>query len=320
MTISIITICYNPGSVIRSAVESVLGQSYSNVEYIIVDGGSTDGTVELLAEIKEHQTSSMTIVSEPDNGLYDALNKGVRLATGDVIGFVHADDFLAHPDVLQHVADRMEESSAEAVYGDLQYVAERLESKVEKSKVGESDNEVSTPSEPSVSSVVNHEVSSKDHSKFSIQNSPFNRSFAIVRHWQSGQYSRKKLRWGWMPPHPTLYLKRDVYDRAILDNGEFFDTSFSCAADYDFMMRVLSTLDVRPVYLPEVMVKMRVGGVSNRSLKHILRKSAEDWRAIRRNKIGHVHTLAWKNLSKVIQFFPGKKIEVRRQESGVRKC
>jgi len=264
MKFSIVTICYNPGGVLRSAIESVLAQSYEDVEYLIVDGGSTDGTVEWVSELAKSEPR-MKVVSEPDRGLYDALNKGVRLATGEVIGFVHADDFLAHDDVLKHVVEKLETTGAEALYGDLQYVAERQE---------ESD------------------------SKLKTQNS----TFKTIRHWKSGKYARKSLRWGWMPPHPTLYLKREVYERARLDSGEYFDTLFTCSADYDFMMRVLSSLEVAPVYLPEVMVKMRVGGVSNRSLKHILQKSKEDWRVIRRNRIGHIHTLAWKNLSKVGQF------------------
>ncbi|MDB4408947.1 glycosyltransferase [Akkermansiaceae bacterium] len=279
MKISIITICFNPGPVVRSAVESVLSQSHDKVEYIIVDGGSSDGTVEWLETVKQ-QSPQIKVVSEPDQGLYDALNKGVRLATGDVTGFVHADDFLAHPDVLKRVAEKFENSGVEAVYGDLQYVAEKSGSlEVEKSGSLKDGNGSHSPSAISYPS-------------------------SVIRHWRSGEYDRKKLKWGWMPPHPTLYLKRDVYERAILDNGEYFDTSFTCAADYDFMMRVLSTLNVKPVYLPEVMVKMRVGGVSNRSLKHILRKSTEDWQAIRRNKIGHIHTLVWKNLSKLGQFLP----------------
>ncbi|MDA7917305.1 glycosyltransferase [Akkermansiaceae bacterium] len=279
MKISIITICFNPGPVVRSAVESVLSQSHDEVEYIIVDGGSSDGTVEWLETVKQ-QSPQIKDVSEPDQGLYDALNKGVRLATGDVIGFVHADDFLAHADVLKRVAEKFENSGVEAVYGDLQYVAEKSGSReVEKSGSLKDGNGSHSPSAISYPS-------------------------SVIRHWRSGEYDRKKLKWGWMPPHPTLYLKRDVYERAILDNGEYFDTSFTCAADYDFMMRVLSTLNVKPVYLPEVMVKMRVGGVSNRSLKHILRKSTEDWQAIRQNKIGHIHTLVWKNLSKLGQFLP----------------
>ncbi|MCP5534615.1 MAG: glycosyltransferase [Akkermansiaceae bacterium] len=289
MKFSIITICYNPGEVVASAVESVLGQGYLDVEYIIVDGGSTDGSLDYLTKISR-EDARVTLVSEPDEGLYDALNKGVRLATGDVIGFVHADDFLAHADVIKHVAERFEDEATEAVYGDLQYVAQGSpsgDSGWRMADGGSSDSRVSSeadsPSERNESAIHHQSL--------------------VIRHWRSGEYSRGKLKWGWMPPHPTLYLKRSVYDRAVLPNGEYFDTSFTCAADYDFMMRVFSTLHVSPVYLSEVMVKMRVGGVSNRSLKHILRKSAEDWRAIRRNKIGHLHTLVWKNLCKVPQFF-----------------
>lgn len=280
MNISIITICYNPGEVIRCAVESVLSQSHADVEYIIVDGGSTDGTVEWLSRIQA-RASHIHFISERDNGLYDALNKGVRRATGDVIGFVHADDFLAHADVLKHVAEKFEDPDVEAVYGDLQYV-------VEKSGGPE----------------VLKSGSGKVGVSRSLEVGKSGSRFSVVRHWRSGEYSRNKLAWGWMPPHPTLYLKREVYARAAMGNGDYFDASFSCAADYDFMMRVLSQLNVSPVYLPEVMVRMRTGGVSNRSLKHILRKSLEDWQAIRRNRVGHLHTLAWKNLSKLVQFLP----------------
>jgi glycosyltransferase len=106
-----------------------------------------------------------------------------------------------------------------------------------------------------------------------------------------------------MPPHPSLYLKRDVYDQAALKNGEYFDTEFTCAADYDFILRVLSEYCVEPAYLKKVLVKMCVGGISNRSLGHIITKSKEDWRVIRRNGIGGLHTLLWKNVSKARQFF-----------------
>jgi len=311
MKFSIITICYNPGPVLRSAVESVLAQSYKEVEYIIVDGGSTDGTVDWLSDVVESEPS-MRMVSEPDKGLYDALNKGVRLATGDVIGFVHADDFLAHEDVLKHVAEAMTDDAgllADALYGDLQYVAERCRCAPIKNYELGIRNGASSAHDPAVDEAVRasnqnaenlaHPSSKKSESSPQAVSPP---SFAVIRHWESGEYDPKMLKWGWMPPHPTLYLKREVYERARLENSEYFDTSFSCSADYDFMMRVLSSLEVTPVYLPEVMVRMRVGGVSNRSLKHIIQKSKEDWRAIRRNEIGHLHTLAWKNLSKVGQF------------------
>lgn len=272
----------------------MLGQSHQDIEYLIVDGASTDGSLDYLSQVSE-QDDRVTLVSEPDKGLYDALNKGVRLTTGDVIGFVHADDFLAHADVLKHLAVRFEDESTEAVYGDLQYVAERLESgrkaklEIENSKAEEAGGADEADEADEAPPLQDCNTAAQPH-------------FSIIRHWESGAYDRAKLAWGWMPPHPTLYLRKAVYQRAQLASGEYFDTSYSCAADYDFMMRVLSQFNVTPDYLPEVTVKMRVGGVSNRSLKHMLRKSAEDWRAIRRNNIGHLHTLAWKNLSKVSQF------------------
>jgi len=268
------------------AVRSVLSQSHSDLEYIIIDGSSTDGTVDAIVKTIEtlemfngqgwvqssknlrsitSGSTAVHLLSEPDEGLYDALNKGIRMATGDLVGLVHADDFLIRSEVLKHVAETFESTGADAVYGDLQYVRE-----VGGPRAGGGSRKP---------------------------------KFATVRHWRSGAYSRRKLAWGWMPPHPALYLKRTVYGQAMLENGKYFNTSFSCAADYDFMMRVLAVHGVRPVYLPEVLVRMRVGGVSNRSVKHILRKWLEDWQVIRRNRIGHIHTLVWKNAGKGHQFF-----------------
>ncbi|WP_372846865.1 glycosyltransferase family 2 protein [Pontiella sp.] len=254
MKISIITATWNSEAGIADAQRSLAEQDFprDQIEWVVVDGASTDQTVE---RIRSGAFQPDTLISEPDNGIYDALNKGVRMATGDVVGFLHADDFLAGPGVLSRVSCALENSGAEAVYGDLDYVRER------------GDGE-----------------------------------FTVVRHWKSGIYYRRKLKWGWMPPHPTLYVKRDVYERVQMPNGDYFDTSYTCAADYDFMLRLLSGLDVEPAYLPAVLVKMRIGGISNRSLKHIVQKSREDWAVIRRNHVGHLHTLAWKNLGKLSQF------------------
>ncbi len=254
MKFSIITATYNSEASILDTVGSLREQTVprDDIEWILVDGKSTDRTMEL---VEQQDFQPDQCVSEKDNGIYDALNKGVRMATGDFVGFLHADDVLGAPDVLYRIGCALKNSGADAVYGDLQYV------------------------KPLSSG-----------------------GFGLVRHWTSGIYRHSKLKWGWMPPHPTFYLRREIYERAKLPNGEYFDTKYSCAADYDFMMRVLGKYNVEPAYLMMVLVKMRVGGISNRSLKHILTKSREDWDVIRRNRIGHIHTLVWKNLGKVMQF------------------
>jgi glycosyltransferase len=128
----------------------------------------------------------------------------------------------------------------------------------------------------------------------------------VIRYWKSGEYSPSRLKYGWMPPHPALYVRRHIYEKAKLPNGEYFDTSLSIAADYDFMTRILGRLGTSVVYLPKVLVKMRLGGKSNRSPASIIRKSHEDYLAIRRNEIGGVGTLLAKNFRKIPQFFTRK--------------
>ncbi len=254
MKFSIITATYDSEASVIDALRSIEQQDFprDDIEWILVDGASTDRTLEL---IQEQDFQPDKLVSEPDKGIYEALNKGVKMATGDFIGFLHADDVLAGPSVLNRISCALENSGADAVYGDLQYVRPLDDG-----------------------------------------------NFRVVRHWKSGIYYRRKLHWGWMPPHPTFYLKREIYDQTRLENGDYFDTSYTCSADYDFMMRVLRRYLIEPAYLQMVLVKMRIGGISNRSLRHIIKKSVEDWHAIRRNEVGHLHTLVCKNLSKLIQF------------------
>lgn len=245
MKFSIVTAVYNRVETITEAVHSLLGQTYQTVEHVIQDGGSTDGTLELL---KRLPYESILLRSERDGGIYDAINRGIKRASGDVVGLMHSDDFYASPTVLEKVAEAMRDSTIDGVYGDLQYVS------------------ASDPSQ-------------------------------VIRHWRSGQYTRSKIAWGWMPPHPTLYLRREVFDRWGL-----YDTSYRIAADYDAILRYLVKGNIRLGYIPEVLVKMRVGGESNRSLERILCKSREDLRAIRSNDVGGLCTLGMKNLSKIGQF------------------
>ncbi|MAB78061.1 MAG: glycosyl transferase [Planctomycetes bacterium] len=245
MKISIITAVYKREATIGQAIESVARQTYADVEHWIIDGASTDGTMEV---VRRHQNDGMRILSEPDKGIYDALNKGIQRATGDVIGVVHSDDFLAHNEVLAKVAAAFADPTIDAVYGDLDYIA------------------------------------SSDITR-------------VVRHWRSGDYDPRKLARGWMPPHPTLFLRRRVFDRFGL-----YDTSYGIAADYDAILRYFGRGRVKPAYLPEVLVKMRVGGESNRSLRKIILKTREDYRALRSNNIGGLGALIVKNLSKLSQF------------------
>ena len=248
MKITIITATWNCAATVADCLASVAVQSYAHREHVVIDGASTDGTV---AVLEAHRDRLAVLVSEPDRGIYDALNKGIARATGEVVGFLHADDIYAGPEVLAHVAAAFADPAVSAVYGDLQYVRQ--------------DN----PNQ-------------------------------VVRHWRSTPFSPRRLAWGWMPPHPTLYVRRDWYSRI---SG--FDTRYRIAADYDCILRLFSRPGFQAVYLPEVLVRMRLGGASNRSLANIVRKSREDLDALRRAGVGALGgwgALAWKNLSKLGQF------------------
>jgi glycosyltransferase involved in cell wall biosynthesis len=247
LKISVITASLNCIHTIPDAIESVVSQKYVDIEHVVIDGNSTDGTKEFITLSQKHLSK---FISEVDNGLYFALNKGVSVASGDVVGFLHADDIFHDDDVLTKVANAFADSTVQAVYGDLVYV-----------------------------------------DKLDITR--------IMRKWHSGEFSDVCLLKGWMPPHPTLFLRRSLYEKLGV-----FDTRYRIAADYDFILRVLSQLTPEQVgYIPEVLVKMRIGGVSNRSLKLLLQKSWEDYQIIRKHKVGGLGTLLRKNFSKLPQFF-----------------
>ncbi|HSI53370.1 MAG TPA: glycosyltransferase family 2 protein [Ramlibacter sp.] len=245
LQISVITAVFNRASTLGESMRSVLGQTYEGVEHIVVDGGSTDGTLDV---IDAYRTGLAQVLHGPDGGLYDALNKGIRAATGDVVGFMHADDTYASPHALDRIASAFEDPSVDAVYGDLVYVKK---------------DDVSQ----------------------------------VVRYWRAGEYTRRQLAFGWMPPHPTFYVRREVYERFGA-----FDTRYRIAADYENMLRILWRGRVRATYVPEVLVRMRMGGVSNMSLFNILHKSREDYVAMRENGIGGLSALLLKNVTKLPQF------------------
>lgn len=249
ITISVVTATWNCAKTLPECLESVAQQVYANKGHVVIDGASTDGTIDI---INQHIDQITIFKSELDKGIYDALNKGVQLATADVIGFLHADDMYASSDVLSKVAKAFEDPTVSAVYGDLDYVSQADTNKV-------------------------------------------------IRRWKSKPFNRHDLDWGWMPPHPTLYVRREWYERI---GG--FDINFCIAADYLSILNLFTQPDFKAVYLPMVLVKMRLGGASNKSLKAMIRKTGDDWRALRRSNFSiydAVRAIAWKNLSKLGQFF-----------------
>lgn len=244
--ISIITATYNSQEFVGDTLASLLSQDYYNREHIIVDGGSSDATLDI---ISKSGLSVDKLISDKDDGIYHALNKGIEVSSGDVIGFLHSDDIYANPNSLAQVASLFDNSDVGAIYGDLNYV-------------------------------------SKDNTD------------NIVRRWRSGEFDRIKMAKGWMPPHPTFYMRRSLYERYGA-----FDLNYKISSDYDSMLRYLFKHNVRTAYLPEVLVKMRVGGESNKSVFNIMRKTNEDTRILKSHGLPVLKTLVAKNISKIHQFF-----------------
>ncbi|TKF88862.1 glycosyltransferase [Vibrio breoganii] len=245
MKVSIITATYNSAKTISDTLRSLEEQTYQDIEYIIIDGASNDNTLEV---IQSQCSRVSTVISENDKGIYDALNKGIKAATGDVVGFLHSDDLFAYPEAVQDIVDTFLKNDSQAVYADLEYV-------------------------------------SKDDTD------------KTVRLWTSGDYARNDLKKGWMPPHPTFYMKRELYEEFGL-----FDLSFKIAADYDSLLRYLWVNKVSMAYLPKVLIKMRVGGASNRSLSNIIQKTKEDIKALKNSSLSWPQAILIKNLSKIPQF------------------
>lgn len=245
MRISIITATYNSEKTLLDTLLSIEKQTYQDIEYIIVDGASKDNTVEL---VRNNCTRVTRIICESDRGIYDALNKGINAATGDIIGFLHSDDLFAYDEAVADIVKTFEATTCDAVYGDLEYV-------------------------------------SQDDIK------------KRIRLWKSGLFSRVKMQLGWMPPHPSFYMRRSCY----LKYGNF-SLNYRISADYDSLLRYILKYRVSITYLPKVLVKMRVGGISNRSLSSMVNKSLEDIRIMKNNGIIWPLALVCKNLSKLPQF------------------
>lgn len=226
---------------------SIARQTYPHIEHIVVDGGSVDATLSIVEYFAEEAYA--TIISEPDEGLYDALNKGICTAKGDIVGILHSDDVFAHDRVIDVVVKAFEDPDINAVYGDLDYISSY-------------------------------------------------RPERVVRRWKSEEFQQHKLAQGWMPPHPTLFLRRSVFERLGA-----YNPSFQIAADYDAILRFFGHDEITSKYVPDVFVNMSLGGESNASLENIILKSREDYRALRSNNVGGLATLMRKNVSKLNQFF-----------------
>lgn len=250
MKVSIITATFNSEKTLQNSIDSVKNQNYGNIEHIIIDGGSTDGTLDIIKKNAEHIAN---YVSEKDTGIYNAINKGITLATGDVIGILNSDDVYASEQIITKIVECFNAKNSDVVYGNLIYVS----------------NEES--------------------------------GGTTIRYWKSNVFQPGCLKYGWMPPHPTLYCRKDVYDSYGL-----YNESLKIASDYDFILRIFKQFELKKNYLPIVMVKMTLGGMSNASFKNILMKSKEDLRVIKANHTGNFTTLIFKNIRKVKQLISAR--------------
>lgn len=245
---SIITVVYNAADSILSALHSVAAQNV-DLEHLIIDGGSNDGTLDILHEYPEQ--NHLRIVSESDNGIYDAMNKGLRMARGEIIGILNADDFYATEHVLSRVNDVFIDPSIHSCYGDLAYVEK-------------------------------------------------NNTDKVTRYWKAGPFRRTAFYHGWMPPHPTFFVRREVYQ-----THGVFNLSLGSAADYELMLRFLVKHDITTEYIPALMTKMRNGGASNASIRNRLTANRMDRQAWRINQLQPLPWTLWaKPARKISQFFP----------------
>ncbi len=244
MKVSIITATYNSAATIADSIRSVKQQSYQNIEHIIVDAVSEDDTLSIV-----HEMHHGTVVSEKDKGIYDAMNKGITLANGEIIGILNSDDYYADDSIIEKVVRLFEATDCDAVYGDLLY------------------------------------VDSDDTAK-------------IKRKWIAGKHSKRSFLFGWMPPHPTFFVKKNIYNKHGV-----FNLQLGSAADYELMLRMIYKQGIKVSYLNEVIVKMRTGGVSNKNLQNRLLANKNDKKAWMINDLKpYWFTIILKPMRKIVQF------------------
>ncbi len=250
MKISIITATYNSERTVRDTIDSVFIQSFTDYEYLVVDGGSKDSTLQILREYEPKFNGRMRWISEPDKGIYDAMNKGFLRAKGDVLMLINSDDLFARPDALELVVKEFEKHpDVDGVYANLYYV-----------------------------------------SQYNTDN--------IVRVWKTGE--QKPMRKGWLPAHPTFYVKRECYEKY-----GYFNLTYPLAADFELMLRFVEKHHIKLQYLPEYLVKMRLGGATSKNIQNIYRQDVETIRAFNENGLsgGNITYLFWRYLPKIKQFF-----------------
>ena len=244
MKISIVTVCFNAAETIAGTLESVARQTHVDVEHIVIDGASSDGTMDV---VRRYENRLARVVSEPDQGIYDAMNKGLALATGEIVTFLNADDIYANNGVLAGVAQILADPVVDACYADLIYV-------------------------------------SKDDPN------------RIVRYWKSKPYVPGLCLKGWMPAHPTFFVRK-----AVLDRHGGFDTAFKLQSDFDLMVRLFELHQITTRYVPEIWVRMRMGGASNESIGNVWQGNLEAWRSCRKRGFA---VSPWFIVRKIASRFP----------------
>lgn len=319
MRFSIITVTKNNKEGLLRAIECVRNQTYKNIEHIIVDGGSTDGSVEILRQAQDNFKNSLLLtthysqltthysllnISEADSGIYDAINKGIKLATGDVIGLLHSDDLYADENVIAKYAEVFNQPTTNkklqtiaTVYSDLVYVRMKQEVRSEKLEA--------------------RNVKTTNYSLLTTNYSLLPTNYSIIRYWKTHKsvnsnqlpvnskntdhYSlitNHSLRFGWMPPHPTLFIRKEIFEKYGL-----YNTDLKIASDYDMILRLFYKHKISSYYLPLTSYIMTLGGASNKSIGNIIQKSKEDLRSLRMNGINFPFlTLISKNFRKLPQF------------------
>jgi glycosyltransferase involved in cell wall biosynthesis len=246
LKISLITVSYNAEKTISRCIESVIRQNFKNIEYIVIDGGSSDKTTQIINRYKTHIS---LFLSEPDEGIYDAMNKGIKMASGHIVGMLNADDYFADDDILNTIAWTFNnQKNTDILYGDLDYV---------------------------------------------------NSQSKIIRKWRSGEFSHKMFNWGWMPPHPTFYCKRGLFQKY-----GFYSLEYGTAADYELMIRFMYYNKINTFYLKKIMIKMNTGGASNKNIISRVKGLLFDYKAMSNNAISlPLITLIFKPLRKIFQYF-----------------